>query len=279
MEWLAEIDLWWLASLVTALLITGVIAGVMAGLLGIGGGIVIVPVLYHLFTLLGVDEAVRMHMAVGTSLATIIPTSMSSARSHWRRGSLDTGLLKQLGAGVVGGVVVGAAISGWVSGPALSVIFAVVAMAVALNMGLHQEPLVLRDQLPGAPGCLAIGGVIGSLSTMMGIGGGTLSVPLLSAFGAEIRRAVGTAAAIGLIISVPGTLGFIITGLGMPGRPPASLGYANLAGFAVIVPMTILMAPVGARLAHAINPRRLKQFFALFLLATSLRILGDVLVW
>ena len=137
----------------------------------------------------------------------------------------------------------------------------------------------MGEQLPGRAGCLGIGTIIGGLSTMMGIGGGTLSVPLLAGFGTAIRRAVGTASAIGLLISVPGTVGFVLGGLGVPDRPPASLGYANIAGFALIVPTTVVMAPLGARLAHTVNPQRLKQIFAVFLAFTALRMLGDLLVW
>ncbi len=279
MDFLAGHDAAWLAALVVALLATGLAAGTLAGLLGVGGGIVIVPVLYHLFTLLGLDEAVRMHAAVGTSLATIIPTSISSARAHHARGSLDTDLLKSMAPGIVVGVVAGSIAGGWLSGAALTAIFAVVALLVAANMGLLREPLVVAEALPGGLPRAGIGAVIGGFSTLMGIGGGTLSVPILSAFRYPIRRAVGTASAIGLIISVPGTLGFVLSGVGVPARPPGSLGYANLVGFALIVPMTVLMAPQGAKLAHTVNPTRLKQLFALFLFLTALRMFADLPIW
>ena len=279
MELLAQHDALWLAGLVAALLVTGLVAGTRAGLLGVGGGIVIVPVLYHLFTLLGIDEAVRMHAAVGTSLATIIPTSISSARAHHARGSLDTGLLRRLAPGVVAGVILGSVAAGLLSGAVLTAVFACVALLVAANMGLLREPLVVADALPPGAATGAIGLFIGGLSTLMGIGGGTLSVPILSAFRYPIRRAGGTASAIGLIISIPGTIGFVLSGLGVPDRPPGSLGYANLAGIALIVPMTVLMAPQGARLAHAVNPTRLKQLFALFLFLTALRMFADLPSW
>ncbi|MGF1641360.1 MAG: sulfite exporter TauE/SafE family protein [Rhodospirillales bacterium] len=266
-----DLDYGWLAALAAALLATGGLAGVLAGLLGVGGGIVIVPVLFHLFSLLGIDPAVQMHLAVGTSLATIVPTSIVSARAHHRRDAVDFALLRSWGPAVFVGVLVGTAVGGLVNGEVLTGVFAVVALAVAANMAFRPEGSVVADRLPGGGWPHAIGGIVGAVSAMMGIGGGTLSVPILSAFSYPIRRAVGTAAAIGLIIAVPGAVGFVVAGLDVPARPPASLGYVNLIGFAVIVPATILAAPFGARIAHAINPNALRKAFALFLFLTALR--------
>jgi uncharacterized membrane protein YfcA len=267
----------WLLGLAAALLVTGMIAGVLAGLLGVGGGIVIVPVLYHLFTLLGIDEAVRMHVAVGTSLATIIPTSIMSARAHRKRGSLDKAVLMKLMPGVVVGVILGTILSGYLSGKVLTAVFATVALLVALNMAFKKDGFALRDGLPGTAGSSLMGGVIGGISCLMGIGGGTLSVPTLSAFRIPMHTAVGTGAALGVVISIPGTLGFLINGLGVPLRPPASIGYVNLLGWALIVPMTMLTSSWGAAIAHAINARRLRQVFALFLALTSLRMFYGLL--
>ena len=276
MELLDQYSLTWLLGLVAALALTGIVAGLLAGLLGVGGGIVIVPVLFHLFTLLGIDEAVKMHVAVGTSLATIIPTSLLSARSHAAKGNLDSALLKSLVPSIVIGVLLGALISGYVPGLVLSLVFGVIGLLVAANMALRTSPSTLAPQLPGGPARIGIGATIGSLSTLMGIGGGTLSVPIFSAFNVPMHRAVGTAAAIGIVISIPGALGFLVNGLGVPDRPPLTLGYINLIGFALIVPMTMWMAPIGARIAHAINARLLKQAFALFLSITALRMLYSV---
>jgi len=263
----------WLLGLTIALLITGVVAGLLAGLLGVGGGIVIVPVLYHLFTLLGVDPEVRMHVAVGTSLATIIPTSIISARAHRKRGSLNKQLLRRLIPSVLVGVVVGAVASQWLSGQVLTTVFAVIALLVAANMGLRKEALLVRDALPGPVGTSLIGSGIGGISTLMGIGGGTLSVPILSAFKTPMHVAVGTGAALGMVISFPGAIGFLINGVDVANRPPFTVGYVNLAGLALIVPMTMLLAPYGARLAHSVDARRLRQLFALFLFLTALRML------
>lgn len=272
MEFFSAYSPAWLAGLILALLLTGAIAGVLAGLLGVGGGIVIVPVLYHLFSLLGVDESVRMHVAVGTSLASIIPTSIISARAHYRRGGLRPELLRPLIPGALLGVLIGSLLSGLFSGQLLAAIFAVVALLVALNMAVSKS-LSLRDGLPGRFGTGLLGLFIGSLSTLMGIGGGTLSVPLLNAFRTPMHMAVGTGAALGVVISLPGALAYLINGLGVPARPPASLGYVNLLGLALIVPTTMLSAPFGARLAHAINARLLRRLFALFLAITAARML------
>lgn len=277
MELLDQYSLGWIIGLVLALSATGIIAGLMAGLLGVGGGIVIVPVLYHLFTLLGIDESVKMHVAVGTSLATIIPTSLRSARTHANKGNLDSTLLKSLAPSLLAGVLIGTLISGMVTGQMLSVVFGVIGLIVAINIAMTSEPTALADSLPKGMMRHTLGTGIGGFSTLMGIGGGTLSVPVLSRFQVPMHRAVGTAAAIGIFISVPGALGFLITGWNIPERPPFSLGYVNLVGFALIVPMTLWTAPIGARIAHAINAKLLRRLFALFLLITALRMLYGVL--
>lgn len=265
-----------IAALVAVLLATGIVAGVLAGLLGVGGGIVIVPMLFHLFTLLGVDDSVRMHVAVGTSLATIIPTSISSIRSHMARGSVDVSLLKRWGPWVFLGVLAGTALGGAVKGSVLTGVFAAVGLLVAANMAFRKEGWTLRESLPGRAAQGVMATVIGLISVMMGIGGGTLSVPTLSAFAYPIRRAVGTASAIGLIIGVPGALGFLAAGWGAEGLPPGTVGYVNLIGFALIVPCTVLAAPWGARIAHTINPRKLRLAFAVFLFATAVRMIWSL---
>lgn len=268
---LQDHSLWWLAGLVTAMLVTGLLAGVMAGLLGVGGGIVIVPVLSQLLALLGVDESVRMHVTVGTSLATIIPTSFMSARAHRRKGNLRPEILRGLLPGVVVGVLVGAVLSGWVSGRGLSAVFAAVALVVSAHMAFSPPGWRLRDGLPGAAGTGSLGLGIGGLSTLMGIGGGTLSVPLLSLLGVPMHQAVATGAALGMVISIPGAVAAVWNGWGLSALPPLSLGYVNLLGVALIVPATMVSVGWGARWAHATQATRLKRYFALFLALTSLR--------
>ena len=277
MEFFNQHSTAWLLGLALALLATGLVAGVLAGLLGVGGGIVIVPVLYHLFTLLGVDESVRMHAAVGTSLATIIPTSIMSSRAHKKRGSLDMALIKRLMPSVVVGVIIGSVASRFLSGASLTAVFASVALLVAVNMAFKREGFALADGLPGTAGTALLGSGIGGISTLMGIGGGTLSVPILNALRVPMHTAVGTGAMLGMVISFPGALAFLLNGLDVPLRPPFSLGYVNLLGFALIVPATLATTGWGAKLAHAINAKRLRQVFALFLALTAARMFYGLL--
>lgn len=254
------------------LLFAGVCAGTLAGLLGVGGGIVIVPVLYNVFTSLGIDEGVRMHLAVGTSLATIIPTSIRSMRAHAKRGAVDFELLRAWGPPMFIGTLIGTAVAGLVSGEVLTGVFASVAILVALNFAFGREEWRIGNELPRkGVGGYALSGGIGGLSAMMGIGGGTFGVTTMSLFGYPIHKAVATSSGLGLIISIPGTIGLILSGWGAANLPPASFGYVSLLGFALITPTTVLMAPVGVRFAHALPKRRLIQAFALFLGITSIR--------
>ena len=258
-------------GLIAAALATGVAAGILAGLLGVGGGIVIVPVLYHVFPMLGIDESVRMHLAVGTSLATIILTSIMSARAHARRGAMDRRLLRTYAPGIVTGVLVGAFLGARARGELLVLIFASVALVVAVDMALRRRTVHLANApLTGLP-AQVIGFFIGGFSVVMGIGGGTFSVPAFTLMKVPVHRAVGTAAAIGLLISVPGALGFLWNGLGNPNLPPGSVGYVSLPALIAIVPGTMLCAPLGARIAHSLSDRALRIAFAIFLLMTSAR--------
>ena len=266
-----------LGTLALGLVISGIVGGLVAGMLGVGGGIVIVPILYHVLAALGVDESVRMHVAVGTSLATIIPTSLSSVRAHNRRGAVDWDLLKRWAIPMLLGVLVGSALAGIVSGRVLSLIFAGVALPVAAHFALWGETKRISDHLPTGLRGLALPFGIGGVSTMMGIGGGTVGVPAMTLCGVPIHRAVGTASAFGAIISVPGTIGAILTGWGAGGLPPYSLGYVNLLGFVLIAPASFLMAPAGAHLAHMTDKKRLRLVFALFIAVTAGRMLWDAL--
>src|SRR4051794_3304309 len=266
-----------LGTLALGLVIAGVVGGLVAGMLGVGGGIVVVPILYHVLATLGVDEAVRMHIAVGTSLATIIPTSLSSVRAHNRKGAVDWDLLRRWWLPMLIGVLAGSALAGFVTGRTLSLVFAGVALPVALHFALWGEKKRIADHLPRGIGGLALPFGIGGVSTMMGIGGGTVGVPTLTLCGYPIHRAVGTASAFGAIISVPGTIGAILAGWYAEGLPPYSLGYVNLLGVLLIAPGSFLAAPAGAYLAHMTDKHRLRMVFALFIAITAARMLWDAL--
>lgn len=266
----------WLAGLAVAMALTGLLSGTLAGLLGVGGGIVIVPVLFVVFPIFGVPEAVQMKLAVGTSLATIIPTSLQSARKHYAKGAMDVALLRGLWPSMVLGVLLGTVLAIFVRGPVHSAVFAVIALAVAVNMGFTGVDFRLRDRFPTGAARQALGGAIGAVSAMMGIGGGTVGVPILSMFGTPIRAAVATASVFGIIISIPATIGMIYGGWGDPRLPPFSLGYVNLLGFALIVPASLIATPWGVHLAHSIPPLLLKRAFAVFLGITSARMVWSL---
>jgi uncharacterized membrane protein YfcA len=266
-----------LGTFALGLVIAGVVGGLVAGLLGVGGGIVVVPVLYHVLALLNVDPDVRMHLAVGTSLATIIPTSFSSVSSHNSKGAVDWTLLREWFVPMLIGVVIGTALAGFAKGQTLALIFGVVALPVALHLAFGGEDRRLSDHLPTGPLGLLLPAGIGGLSTMMGIGGGTVGVPAMTLCGVPIHRAVGTASAFGAIISIPGTIGSVITGWHATHLPPYSFGYVNLLGFILIAPASYFMAPVGANLAHSIDRKRLRAVFALFIAITAGRMLYDAL--
>lgn len=258
-------------ALIAAMLVTGIVSGVIAGLLGVGGGIVIVPVLEFVLSLLGVDPAIRMHVAVGTSLATIIPTAIASSRAHSRRNFVDFDLVKRWGVFVFIGAGAGAAIAGYVHSRVLSGVFATVAIVVAIKMFLPFDDRYLSNQVPRGALASTLPFGIGTISSMMGIGGGTLAVPILTLMAQPIHLAVGTASLLGLIIGIPGTIGFIIAGLGHPALPPGSFGFVNLIGFAVIAPATYFAAPLGARIAHWLERRHLSMVFGAFLFVVAAR--------
>ena len=258
---------------ILALAVTGVFAGILAGLLGVGGGIVIVPVLYFLFQGFGVSADSAMLVATATSLATIIPTSISSIRSHHRLGNVDIALFKRWSLFIFSGVLVGSWLVTRADGDWLTLLFGIIATLAALNMLFRAGKPALFPGLPSSGGQAVMGSSIGFFSAMVGIGGGTLSVPLLTLFNYPAHKAVGTAAAIGLIIALPGALVMLLLGTTPEDAPVGTFGLVNLIGFICIVPLTVLFAPVGARLASSLDAGLLKKIFAIVLLFTGLRML------
>ncbi len=268
-----------LGTLALGLIIAGAVSGLTAGMLGVGGGIVVVPVLYHVLSLIGVGESVRMHVgAIGTSLATIIPTAFASMQAHNKKGAVDWTLLRRWLIPMLIGVAIGSVLAGYARGQTLSIVFVCVAsLPVAIHLAFGSEERRIADHLPEGPLGLTLPALIGGLSTMMGIGGGTIGVPVMTLFGVPIHRAVGTASAFGVIISIPGTIGSIITGWGVHGLPTYSLGYVNLLGFLLIAPVSFFAAPFGAHLAHEMDRKKLRAIFALFIAVTAARMLYDAL--
>lgn len=257
---------------------SGVLAGVLSGLLGIGGGIIMIPVLYFALGLHGVVEEFRMHVALATSLAIIIPTSLSSVRAHRKRDSVDTELARQWGVFLVLGAAIGAALASQVTSGVLIAVFASLAAMMGVKMILPLENLKVADRVPqGVLGRVAPT-VIGLLAALMGIGGATFSVPYMTLFGVPIHRAVGTASLLGLLISVTGGLGYLIGGIAVEGLPAFSIGFISLPAVIVIAPLTVLSAPWGARLAHGLSRRTLSVIFGLFLIGSSARLVIEKFV-
>jgi uncharacterized membrane protein YfcA len=255
--------------LIATLLFAGAAAGLLAGLFGVGGGIVIVPALFSAFTVYGYSADTAMHIALGSSLATIIPTGLSSARSHWKRGSVDRAVLRALVPATALGAILGALLAGFIPGQGLTLVFAFFALLVGALMLRGQKGFALVRQFPSGAGKHALGGSIGFFSAMLGIGGGTISVPTLAACGFAMTRAIGTGAALGLAIAIPGAIGFVVAGWYQTDLPPYSLGYVSLLAVLLIAPLSVAFAPLGARLAHRLPELWLRRGFALFLLLMS----------
>ncbi len=251
----------------------GAFAGTVAGLLGVGGGLIIVPVLAIVFAQQGVSAEHLMHLAVGTSLATIVPTSISSVAAHHRRGAVLWEVFRRLLPGIVVGAIAGALLAKFLNTAVLRTTFGVFELLVAAQLALDVKPAPHRD-LPGPPAMAAAGTVIGSVSAVLGIGGGTLTVPFLVWCNTEVRKAVATSSACGLPIAVAGGVGFVLTGWGVTGTlPPLSLGFVYLPALLGISVASVLFAPLGARLAHWLAPQILKRVFAFFLAALGIRML------
>jgi uncharacterized membrane protein YfcA len=263
-------------SPILALVATGVFAGILAGLLGVGGGIVIVPVLFFLFQSFGVSPESAMLVATATSLATIVPTSISSIRSHTQKGNVEFDLLKRWALFILMGVLVGSWLVTRVEGTMLTMLFGVIAVLSALNMLFRTGKSALYKKLPNITGQAVMGTSIGFFSSMVGIGGGTISVPLLTLYNYPAHKAIGTAAAIGLIISLPGALTMLTLGSTPADAPAGTFGLVNLFAFICIVPLTVLFAPVGASLAAKLDAVKLKKIFAFVLLFTGLRMLAQL---
>lgn len=255
--------------------IAGAGAGTLSGLLGVGGGTVIVPILVAIFTSLTFPPQHIMHIALGTSLATIIVTSISSAYAHHKKQNVHWSAVKLIAPGIVIGTLLGAVLASQLDTVILKVIFAVFVLLIATQMVLNFTPAAHR-QLPGKAGTLGMGGVIGVLSSLVGIGGGSLSVPFLIYCNFNARYAIGTSSAIGLPIAVAGTLGFVATGLAEGNLPAYSLGYVYLPAFAGIALASMLTAPFGAYLAHRLPAPVLKKLFALLLYVVGIKMLWSL---
>jgi uncharacterized membrane protein YfcA len=267
-----------LALLALAIVLGGVLTGLLAGLFGVGGGAIIVPILYEIFRILGVSEDIRVQLCVGTSLAIIIPTSIRSYLAHRARGTLPAGVLKSWMAPIAAGVIVGGVIAAVAPAAVFKSFFAVMAFLLGVKFLFAQDRWLIAKTLPGRAMMWVYGLFIGFYSAMMGVGGGAVSTLILSLYGQPIHAAVGISAGVGVIISLVGTVGFIIAGLPYQAlMPPLSIGYVSLLGVVLMAPVSALVAPYGARIAHALSRRKLELAFGIFLWIVAFRFIVSLL--
>ena len=261
-----------LINLLIVLSSAAAVAGFMAGLLGVGGGIIMVPALYYAFTVLDFDIATRMHLSVGTSLAIIIPTSIISTKTHVEYDAVDFKLIKSFGIFILFGVIGGTFLAVNLKTPAFVLFFSIMAFIVGLFFIFFREQLLKNPKMISDSAKNISGVIIGFVSVLLGIGGGSLMVPFMRTFGYDIRRSIGTAAGVGFLIAVFGTITMITGGKIVDNiNTPYSLGYVNLLGFLVFVPVTMIMARVGAKAVYKIDKNILSKIFGIFLIIVSIR--------
>jgi uncharacterized protein len=267
-------ELLWLIALIVA---GAVLTGILAGLFGIGGGGIIVPILYEVFGALGVPADVRLQLCVGTSIAIIVPTNIRSFMAHRKRGVVLMEVVRLAAIPAIIGVGVGSAIAAFAPAAVLKLAFVVIASVIASKLLFGRDSWRLGGDLPGTGGIFAYGFVVGLAASLMGISGGSISNMILTLYGKPIRQAVATSAGLGVPITVAGVVGYMLAGLPHQAMmPPLSIGFVSFIGLALIAPISSFTAPIGARLAHVLPPRRLEIAFGIFLLLVSLRFLASL---
>lgn len=265
----------WLLLLMLAI---GAFAGVAAGLLGVGGGIILVPAFYYAFSSMGYESDGLMQICVATSLATIIVTSVRSVLSHHKKGAVEWDILRSWAPGIAIGAVLGVLLASGLKSHTLMLVFGVLGVSVGLYMAFGRSEWRLGSSMPTGLARAIFSPIVGFLSVLMGIGGGSFGVPLMSLFGRPIHSAVATAAGFGVLIAVPSTIGFLLSGWGDPSAPPFTIGRVNIVAFGIIVSMTLLTAPIGVKLAHMMDPKPLKRVFAGFIILMALNMLRKALL-
>lgn len=266
-----------LLPMVALLFVIGGFAGVVAGLLGVGGGIVLVPAFFYAFSHLGYEGPKLMQICVATSLATIVVTSPRSVASHHKKNAVDWQMLRDWAPFIVGGALAGTLVAALVKSVVLQVVFGVLAGIAGIYMAFGKPGWRLGAALPGQPARGIMASVLAFCSAMMGIGGGTFGVPLMSLYSVPIHRAVATAAGLGVLIAVPSVLGFLFVPI--ENAPPFTVGAVNVPAFLVVIGSTMLTTPWGVKLAHAMDPKPLKRAFALFITLVALNMLRKVFGW
>lgn len=265
--------------LLVALLALSAFAGVLAGLLGVGGGIVLVPGYFYVFSQMGYDGPQVMQVCLATSLATIIVTSIRSVQSHHKAGKVNWNTLKSWAPGIAVGAIVGVAIAANLRSVTLQMIFGCLGVCIGFYMAFGKASWRLGDGMPTGISTAVSAPVVGFLSVLMGIGGGSFGVPYQTLYGVPIHRAVATAAGFGALIAIPSVVAFLFVPIQEASRPPFTLGAVNVAAFFVTISMTLLTAPFGAKLAHATDPKPLKRIFAVFLILVAANMLRKAVGW
>ena len=274
---MAGVPLTELAWLAAAIMAGGVVSGVLAGLFGIGGGAVIVPVLYEVFRLLDVSDAVRMQLCIGTSIAIIVPTTYRSYRAHLKKGAVLDGIVRRWALPAVIGVTTGAAAAAFLPASAFKIAFVVIAVFIASKLLFAREHWRLGADLPQGALMSFYGFLVGLASSLMGVSGGSTSNLVLTLYGKPIHNAVATSAGVGVPITIAGAIGYMLAGLPHAALlPPLSIGFVSIPGLVLMAPVSSLTAPLGARLAHALSKRKLEISFGVFLLLISLRFIYSV---
>ena len=270
-------DIATLLPMLILLMVIGAFAGVMAGMLGVGGGIILVPAFFYAFGHLGYGSDQVMQVCVGTSLATIVVTSGRSAMSHYRKRAVDLAILRQWAAFIVGGAIAGVGVAAQVKSVTLQAVFGVLALIAGLYLAFGRDAWRLGSQMPAQPVRAAFALPLGFFSAMMGIGGGTFGVPIMTLYSVPIHRAVATAAGFGVLIAVPAVAGFLL--VPVQTAPPYTVGAVNIPAFLVVIAMTLITTPFGVQLAHSMNAKPLKQVFAAFTMLVALNMLRKVAGW
>ena len=266
-------DIATLLPILALLMIIGAFAGVLAGLLGVGGGIILVPAFYYTFSGLGYTSPQLVQICLATSLATIIFTSIRSVSSHHKKGAVDWDILKTWAPGIILGAVIGVFVAAELRSNTLLLIFGTLALIIGLYMAFGNSGWRLGEAMPTGIKRAVLSPIVGFLSVLMGIGGGSFGVPIMTLHGRPIHRAVATAAGFGLIIALPAAITFLLTPAPELNRPPFTIGHVNIAAFLIVISMTTLTAPLGAKLAHSLNPKPLKRVFAVFLIFVAINML------
>ncbi len=257
----------------------GAFAGLVAGLLGVGGGIILVPAFYFTFSSLGYDTPGLMQICLATSLATIIVTSVRSVLSHNKKGAVDWHILRAWAPGIAIGAVAGVSVAANLSSTFLQALFGGLGVVIGLYLGFGRANWRLGAQMPTGVRRATLSPVLGFLSVLMGIGGGSFGVPMMTLYNIPIHRAVATAAGFGISIAVPSVIGFLLLEIGPQNRPPFTVGAVNLVAFFIVIAMTLITAPWGVKLAHAMDAKPLKRAFAVFLTLVALNMLRKALGW